>query len=95
MTPAPPAAGAAMLGALAVLAIGYTAPPLKLGYRGLWLLGTHHGAVPPAHLDDHPAEFAFRFNRRSSRSRGLLFYRLLEQAAMSEPVTYRDVAIGR
>ena len=56
-----------------------------------WLLGTHHGAVQPGHLDDYLAEFAFRFNRRSSRSRGLLFYRLLEQAVMSEPVTYSRI----
>ena len=43
-----------------------------------WLLGTHHGAVPPAQLDHYLDEFVFRFNRRASRSRGLLFYRRLE-----------------
>ena len=56
-----------------------------------WLLGTHHGAVQASQLDHYLEEFAFRFNRRTSRSRGLLFYRLLEQAARHEPVTYRDV----
>lgn len=56
-----------------------------------WLLGTHHGAVQPGQLDHYLEEFAFRFNRRTSRSRGLLFYRLLEQAARHDPVTYRDV----
>lgn len=45
-----------------------------------WLLGTHQGAVRPQHLDDYLSEFTFRFNRRTSNHRGLLFYRLLEQA---------------
>lgn len=57
-----------------------------------WLLGTHQGAVKPVQLDYYLDEFVFRFNRRTSRSRGLLFYRLLEQAVICEPVTYRDVA---
>lgn len=60
-----------------------------------WLLGTHHGAVQPDQLDSYLDEFVFRFNRRTSRSRGLLFYRLLEQAVVNEPVTYHDVAGGR
>jgi len=60
-----------------------------------WLLGTHHGAVQPSQLDHYLEEFVFRFNRRNSRSRGMLFYRLLEQAAQSGPVTYRDVVDGR
>jgi hypothetical protein len=56
-----------------------------------WLLGTHHGAVQPSQLDCYLDEFAFRFNRRTSRSRGMLFYRLLEHAVVNEPVTYRDI----
>jgi hypothetical protein len=56
-----------------------------------WLLGTHQGAVKPAQLDHYLDEFVFRFNRRTSRSRGLLFYRLLEQAVVTAPVTYNDV----
>jgi transposase-like protein len=56
-----------------------------------WLLGTHHGAVQPGQLDHYLDEFVFRFNRRRSRSRGLLFYRLLEQAVQSGPITYRDI----
>jgi transposase-like protein len=59
-----------------------------------WLLGTHHGAVQPGQLDYYLDEFVFRFNRRTSRSRGLLFYRLLEQAVVTEPVTYQDIAGG-
>lgn len=56
-----------------------------------WILGTHHGAVQPAHLDAYLDEFVFRFNRRSSSSRGMLFYRLLQQAVVTSPVTYGDV----
>ena len=56
-----------------------------------WLLGTHQGAVHDTQLDAYLDEFAFRFNRRSSRSRGLLFYRLLERAVVTPPVTYADV----
>ncbi len=59
-----------------------------------WLLGTHQGAIKPQHLDDYLDEFTFRFNRRTSRSRGLLFYRLLEQAVVTEPVTYGEIAGG-
>lgn len=53
-----------------------------------WMMGTHHGAVQPGQLDYYLDEFVFRFNRRTSRSRGLLFYRLLQQAVMAKPVTY-------
>lgn len=56
-----------------------------------WILGTHHGSVQPEHLDAYLDEFVFRFNRRSSRSRGMLFYRLLQQAVITDPVTYEDV----
>ena len=51
-----------------------------------WLLGTHQGAVQPSHLDYYLDEFTFRFNRRTSHSRGKLFYRLVQQALMIDPV---------
>jgi len=56
-----------------------------------WLLGTHQGSVDEAHLPGYLAEFVFRFNRRRSRSRGLVFYRVLELAAAHDPVRYRDL----
>lgn len=56
-----------------------------------WLLGTHQGAVKPKQLDYYLDEFTFRFNRRTSRSRGLLFYRMLEQALVTEPITYTQI----
>jgi len=56
-----------------------------------WLLGTHQGAVSGRKLDYYLDEFAFRFNRRSSRARGLLFYRLLQQAVEVGPAPYRQI----
>jgi transposase-like protein len=56
-----------------------------------WLLGTHQGAVSHEHLDYYLDEFTFRFNRRTSRHRGKLFYRLLQNAVCVEPVTFRQI----
>jgi len=56
-----------------------------------WLLSTHEGAVSPEHLPAYLDEFVFRFNRRRSRSRGLLFYRLLQLAVDHDPVRYTDL----
>lgn len=53
-----------------------------------WLLGTHQGAVGSEYLQDYLDEFTFRFNRRTSASRGKLFYRLVEQAVQIAPTTY-------
>ena len=57
-----------------------------------WLLGTHQGAVGPHYLDYYLDEFTFRFNRRKSRQRGKLFYRLVQQAVLVDPVTWDQVA---
>ena len=59
-----------------------------------WILGTYHGSVQPEHLDAYLDEFVFRFNRRTSTSRGLLFYRLMQQAVVTAPVTYQSVIKG-
>jgi transposase-like protein len=56
-----------------------------------WLLGTHQGAVSAEHLDYYLDEFAFRFNRRKSRSCGQLFYRLLQNAVAVEPAPYKTI----
>ena len=53
-----------------------------------WLMGTHQGAVSHKHLDYYLDEFTFRFNRRRSRSRGMLFYRLAQQAVAVDPIPY-------
>lgn len=52
-----------------------------------WLLGTHQGGQQFSHLHYYLDEFTFRFNRRKSRSRGMLFYRLVQQALQVEPIT--------
>jgi transposase-like protein len=56
-----------------------------------WLLGTHQGAVEPNHLQAYLDEYVFRFNRRKSAERGLLFYRLLESAMRTKTTTYKDL----
>ena len=59
-----------------------------------WLLGTHQGAYTMEHLQSYLEELTFRFNRRTSRSRGHLFRRLLEQAVATQPVTEADIRHG-
>lgn len=56
-----------------------------------WLLSTHQGAVDTEHLDEYLDEFCFRFNRRTSRSRGLVFLRVLQLAVGHDPVRYRQL----
>ncbi len=56
-----------------------------------WLLGTYQGAVSNEQLDYYLDEYTFRFNRRTSRSRGLLFYRLVSQAAHADHVPTRSL----
>ena len=46
------------------------------------------------HLEYYLDEYTFRFNRRTSRSRGLLFYRLMEQAVATAPLPYRQIVGG-
>jgi len=60
-----------------------------------WWLGIHQGAIRPSHLDYYLDEFTFRFNRRTSRARGLLFYRLMEQALDCAPVPRQMIVGGR
>ena len=60
-----------------------------------WLLGTHQGSVDEAHLQAYLDEFVFRFNRRTSRSRGLVFHRVMELAVGHHPVRYSDLIVDR
>ena len=59
-----------------------------------WLLGTYQGAVSSIHLPYYLDEFTFRFNRRTSGSRGKLFYRLVQQAVATEQVLGRQIVGG-
>jgi transposase-like protein len=56
-----------------------------------WLDGTHHGAVKPSHLQAYLNEFAFRFNRRLSTHRGMLFYRLAQQSVTARPPSTKEL----
>jgi len=59
-----------------------------------WLLGIHQGAVRGKHLEYYLDEYTFRFNRRTSGSRGMLFYRLMQQAVATASVPYRHLVDG-
>jgi len=59
-----------------------------------WLGGTHQGAVRASHLDYYLDEYTFRFNRRTSQSRGKLFYRLVQQVVTIGPVTTEHIHGG-
>ena len=60
-----------------------------------WWAGTHQGAISACHLDSYLDEFSFRFNRRISRSRGKLCYRLVQQEVAIEPTSYHSIAGGK
>jgi len=92
--------GAAMFRRLAALGYaheptaGSSAPDLDAVMPGAhlvssllkrWTAGTLHQRISPQHLPYYLDEFTFRFNRRRSRARGMLFYRLLQQAAGTDP----------
>jgi transposase-like protein len=56
-----------------------------------WLLGTLHGRLDPKHMDQYFEEFIFRFNRRTSRARGLLFQRVIENSVRISPAPYKEI----
>ena len=66
-------------------------PHLVASLLKRWLLGTYQGAVKPTHLAYYLDEYTFRFNRRTSKSRGKLFYRLAQQAMMVDSVPGKDL----
>jgi len=73
---------------------GYTHKKVIASLLKRWILGTHQGSVSEEHLQSYLEEYTFRFNRRTSRSRGLVFRRLLEQLVTTGPVTEADIAHG-
>lgn len=60
-----------------------------------WLGSTHQGAVTPSHLQAYLDEFSFRFNRRLSRHRGKLFYRLMQQTVTMRPPAVKDIYMSK
>jgi transposase-like protein len=82
---------------------GYTAenldavmpgPHLVSSLLKRWTVGTLHYRVSREHLPYYLDEFTFRFNRRTSRARGMLFYRLLQQAVDTDPHPLKDLIGG-
>jgi transposase-like protein len=67
---------------------------LVFGLAKRWLLGTHHGAVSAKHLQAYLDEYVFRFNRRTAKSIAHRFARLIEQAVLTQPTTYRALSHG-
>ena len=59
-----------------------------------WVAGSLHHGLSDQHFDYYLDEFAFRFNRRNSTRRGLLFYRLLQQAVATNPHPLKDLIGG-
>ncbi len=56
-----------------------------------WQLSTHQGSISQKHLEYYLDEYTFHFNRRTSRLRGMLFYRLMQQAVMTPPLPYQQI----
>lgn len=56
-----------------------------------WLLGTHQSYLNKNKLEYYLDEYVFRYNRRTSKSRGLLFLRLIEQAVTTPPISYKQI----
>lgn len=67
-------------------------PNIVISLLKRWLLGTHQGAVRHSHLGYYLDEFVFRFNRRTSKSRGKLFYRVIQQAVQIDPVLNKNIS---
>ena len=86
------------------LSTGYNAPDKTEVLPGVhlvasllkrWLSGTMHFAVTERHMDYYLDEFTFRFNRRNSKARGMLFYRLLQQAVNTDPHPLTELIHGK
>lgn len=60
-----------------------------------WILGIHQGRPSRKQLSSYLDEFVFRFNRRTSPQRGMLFYRLAQQAVVTMPTPYRIITKQR
>ena len=58
-----------------------------------WTVGTLHYRISSEHLPYYLDEFTFRFNRRTSTARGLLFYRLLQQAVNTDPHPLKKLSL--
>ena len=57
-----------------------------------WMLGTHQGSITDEYLDAYLDEFVFRFNRRHSKNRGLVFWRLVCALVEADPFPRAELA---
>jgi transposase-like protein len=64
---------------------------LAISLLSRWILGTYQGSIDEYHLQAYLEEFTFRFNRKTSTFRGLLFYRLVQGAMSTDPHPYEDL----
>ena len=64
---------------------------LALSLLNRWILGTYQGSIEEYHMQIYLEEFTFRFNRKASKHRGLLFYRLVQGAMSTIPHPYEDL----
>lgn len=60
-----------------------------------WVLGTHQGGIAAQHVDAYLDEFVFRFNQRFAKKRGLLFYRLIENAVVIKKLQQETIVLSR
>ena len=58
------------------------------------ILGTFQGRLNPEYLQRYLDEYVFRFNRRTSRSPGKRFWRIMQQAVSSPPLSNRQLKPG-
>jgi len=69
--------------------------PVRWDSRESWAsVATKRRAVSYEHLEYYLDEFTFRFNRRTSRNRGKLFFRLVQQAVAIDPKPYKTIVGG-
>ena len=64
---------------------------LAISLLNRWILGTYQGSIDEYHLQAYLEEFTFRFNRKTSTHRGLLFYRLVQGAMSTVPHPYEEL----
>ncbi|MCD4652394.1 IS1595 family transposase, partial [bacterium] len=67
---------------------------LSISLLKRWILGTHHGAVRPKHIQHYLDEFVFRHNRRTSKYVGKIFYRMLQGTIKMKATPYWQL-VGR
>ena len=64
---------------------------LAISLINRWILGTYQGRLEEYHMQTYLEEFTFRFNRKTSKHRGLLFYRLVQGAMSTAPHPYEHL----